>query len=510
MMQGSHRDRLVRFYQRYNPSKVSDVDIILESFEGDEDRMFAALVERYGPEPTVSAIQTTPFDDVRSALEHKALNHASSPSGEKAPDAAETPLRASSEPSPKRTRSRGEAVVRSTADANQLSSSVRSVARSNLLHIHNRLRQVVVEMSQIDPAHLAEKLTGVKDPGGAERTDALDVLQALANMRRLASAFLEESLPIVLHAESCSAPNEKQRESVPPAASPQAGLATELTPPGVVEVVLPHDVLLPPQTREQVVQPAFSACSSASVEPVCLTLHPGRYYENLILTDGVQLELKPSYVGAQVEICPLDPGVPTITVGHKALLRATGVMFVGNALGGESLVSSLLHCTAGGEAVLQNCRALGVGVSAQGLGATLRGIDCSFHSCGFAAVHLSGGAFGSFDKSRFEDCEGSLRVRDSTFRMAECTVVGSFADSIVCHGAVEGAVEACDITDGTESGLLLSPTSMVVLKRTSITGHKHYAVYAPSGAKFAVSQCNLKNNAMGEYNRPPSLSHEWR
>ena len=47
----SYRERLVRFYSKYNPEKVPLVDRALATFEGREDEMFVNLVEKYGPEP---------------------------------------------------------------------------------------------------------------------------------------------------------------------------------------------------------------------------------------------------------------------------------------------------------------------------------------------------------------------------------------------------------------------------------------------------------------------------
>lgn len=45
------RARLVRFYGRYNPGKIPQVDATLDKYVGREPRLFAALVEQYGPEP---------------------------------------------------------------------------------------------------------------------------------------------------------------------------------------------------------------------------------------------------------------------------------------------------------------------------------------------------------------------------------------------------------------------------------------------------------------------------
>eukprot|EP01065_Artemidia_motanka_P033942 TRINITY_DN41010_c0_g1_i1.p2 TRINITY_DN41010_c0_g1~~TRINITY_DN41010_c0_g1_i1.p2 ORF type:complete len:400 (+),score=132.13 TRINITY_DN41010_c0_g1_i1:124-1200(+) len=43
--------RLSRFYQAYNPARLADVPRLLHQYAGCEDQLFAALVHKYGPEP---------------------------------------------------------------------------------------------------------------------------------------------------------------------------------------------------------------------------------------------------------------------------------------------------------------------------------------------------------------------------------------------------------------------------------------------------------------------------
>jgi len=47
----STRERLVAFYTDYQPDKLDGVDGILDKYAGREDKLFAALVKKYGPEP---------------------------------------------------------------------------------------------------------------------------------------------------------------------------------------------------------------------------------------------------------------------------------------------------------------------------------------------------------------------------------------------------------------------------------------------------------------------------
>lgn len=45
------KERLVAFYTKYMPEKLDGIDAILTKYEGKEDKLFTALVKKYGPEP---------------------------------------------------------------------------------------------------------------------------------------------------------------------------------------------------------------------------------------------------------------------------------------------------------------------------------------------------------------------------------------------------------------------------------------------------------------------------
>jgi density-regulated protein DRP1 len=45
------RERLAAFYTKYMPEKLDGIDAILDKYAGKEDKLFAALVKKYGPEP---------------------------------------------------------------------------------------------------------------------------------------------------------------------------------------------------------------------------------------------------------------------------------------------------------------------------------------------------------------------------------------------------------------------------------------------------------------------------
>jgi cyclophilin family peptidyl-prolyl cis-trans isomerase len=54
------RDRLVAFYEKYNPSKLSTVDETLKKYHGKEDEMFRKLEAKYAMDPYLPATGTGP------------------------------------------------------------------------------------------------------------------------------------------------------------------------------------------------------------------------------------------------------------------------------------------------------------------------------------------------------------------------------------------------------------------------------------------------------------------
>jgi density-regulated protein DRP1 len=45
------QERLTAFYEKYQPDKVSEVPTLVEKYAGNEDKLFIALVKKYGAEP---------------------------------------------------------------------------------------------------------------------------------------------------------------------------------------------------------------------------------------------------------------------------------------------------------------------------------------------------------------------------------------------------------------------------------------------------------------------------
>ena len=53
----SYQERVFAIYQTYAPDKLSTVDSTLDKYKGNEEALLAALVKKYGPEPTGGAQQ---------------------------------------------------------------------------------------------------------------------------------------------------------------------------------------------------------------------------------------------------------------------------------------------------------------------------------------------------------------------------------------------------------------------------------------------------------------------
>ena len=54
------RDLLTQFYQEKNPTKVSEVDKLLQKYSGNEEQMFRNLAKKYGLDPSVFGVSAGP------------------------------------------------------------------------------------------------------------------------------------------------------------------------------------------------------------------------------------------------------------------------------------------------------------------------------------------------------------------------------------------------------------------------------------------------------------------
>ena len=65
------RERLVAFYTKYQPDKLDGIDGILDKYVGKEDKLFNALVKKYGPapeDPFYAAISDSDDDEGDAAV----------------------------------------------------------------------------------------------------------------------------------------------------------------------------------------------------------------------------------------------------------------------------------------------------------------------------------------------------------------------------------------------------------------------------------------------------------
>ena len=72
----THRERLVAFYEKYNPDKLPTVDATLEKFKGKEGELFAKLEAKYvkaEPIPPPSGSGPRCFLDISFNGESRAL-----------------------------------------------------------------------------------------------------------------------------------------------------------------------------------------------------------------------------------------------------------------------------------------------------------------------------------------------------------------------------------------------------------------------------------------------------
>lgn len=478
------RDRLVRFYRHYNPEKVHTVNAILESFAGNEAYLFESLVERYGPEPEPS---------VSPAKHHPS---SSSPA-----------------------RQRADAMKRNSLPLPAAGGPQGPLAPTALFQTYERLQQVAIEISHVELAPLVEHLTQIPSVAGL---DALETLKNLTLVRRLTAAFLEEAQPILKLAEEMrgqSIATQPRRETPAPEA-PATLAAHRVVEDGIIvtEKCSGCLTLLPPASRQSVLAAALEAATGPMVS---IVLHPGHYYENFHVGGATKVELKASHLGASIEMRPLDPSKPIISV--SGALEAVGVTWIGNAGPGgdddEPLGTALLHVTNGGEASLVNCHFTGGGISVHGTTTTgdtdtdrrqrpsaLRTKDCTLRNCGFAAIFVVNGAFAELESTQMICCECGVRCRDGTIRLVRCRVSEAFSDGVICHGSVEALLEETVVTTGEENGVLLSPQTMLNATKCVVSLHKHYGFYVPHGAKYTLHRCRVQDNRLGEYNRPPATT----
>jgi cytoskeletal protein RodZ len=77
-----HDARLTRFYEKYNPEKLPTIGDTLKKYEGKEEKLFAALVGKYGAEPEAPADVSAARPSTTSSSTESSSTKSSSPSAD--------------------------------------------------------------------------------------------------------------------------------------------------------------------------------------------------------------------------------------------------------------------------------------------------------------------------------------------------------------------------------------------------------------------------------------------
>lgn len=608
MSESDYRKQLVDFYAKHNPSKIADVDAILESFRGNEKLMMHALYEKYeGRQPTptstpppqpqqqappaalrtegaTKARQESQISDVSvRPRAHTAVNV----SWHHGPVGSETSANAGDEPSSQPSvtiaptqpaaeeaehnsvrsgRSGSVSVTESataTAPMNVKSSTemkrrhasvldalttqpapeagFASIMAANLEAQLGLLESQMKSIAAFDPVAIMKK-------GNDREIEAFIV--AVTNFQNQSGSFVHSCAPIVEHLKSLAtlggtilsphaadeATGSKHQQQPSQhinrfiAGTPQAHYRFEKSPSphrnreaSVVDQPV-HDRrvidVVPLDGETNVVSEIVATqCGAGDV----ILLHPGTYYENLLVGENVDVEIRPAIEGAtgRVVIIPCDAAIPAVQVVANGVLRLDGITLVDSAEGNYSHPStSNLNAqpalsdaavplmSFGGESrgEIRNVAVTGGNGGALVChNASVSFTHCIFSRCLFAAIYVKDSAHCSLTHSSLLNCEVGMRVKNTTFAIANSQIRTCVSDGVALHGTVKGVIENANITRSGGSGVLLSPSSQVLITSSVIKSNEQYGIYAPSGADFGVPGTELADNGLGGMSRPAPM-----
>ena len=441
-----HRMRLTALYARYNPEKLKSIDLILDSFRGNEDAMFAAIEEKYANP-----------DAVKRRLEERAAFDA--------------------DPS--------DSLAGYASQMERLLMSMFSYQSDHMEELTPEAAHIVVsfQSAAADFAELA-------------RTYSLELKERERNLAsRPAEAKVEAPPPR-------DAQSAIQRHVISTPAPEEASPLREGSLKPQVHSVMPLD-------GDHISQGVIGSliqnrCRNGDV----IVVHPGTYRENLVISE-MDIELRAAYATDHgVTILAADPSVPCLQVLGKARLVACQIKL--SVVDRQAQSVPVLCAEGGSTVDLTDCVVVGGGggVIASGTGTSLRMQGCTVQQAAFAGVYLKGHATLALRKCAFVACEVGLRVRDASFDIDETDFKNSASDGVTLHGSCRGSFTKCGMTDNRENGLMLSPSSSVSLSTCVIRNNQQYGIYVPSGGEYAITGCSLSANLMGSYNRAPPVQAE--
>jgi hypothetical protein len=290
-----------------------------------------------------------------------------------------------------------------------------------------------------------------------------------------------------------------------------------------------------------------------------IVLHPGTYRENIVCTEGMNLEFRPATNrdDTSVIILPADPKVPLLQLEANATVKVSSLIFqepartakeieewsraqrkkqlklqqshpnsnlsgkggfnlsgTGGGGGGaapplaNSMDVPLVSASQSARCDMRNCAFIGGtgGVLAFG-NAQVHLIQCTIRKSAFAGAYCKDSAFLSATNCHFISCEVAIRVRDSTFSMQHCDVRNSLTDGVALHGSCKGIIDRTTISASNDNGVILSPSCVVMFSNTLIERSAMWAIYAPTGADFALNGVQFADNGMGDTSLlPPTQS----
>jgi hypothetical protein len=445
-----HRRRLTALYARYNPEKLKTIDLILESFKGNEEAMFEAIEEKYAnPEA------------IRQQLEQQGKGSSFH------------------------------------ADPTDALADYTSTMERLLLGMFSYQSDHMDELTP-EAAHMFVSFQGLAaDFAELARTYTLQLKERERDVASRASEIRVEA-PV-------KAPQSSVQRHVTSTAAPEGGGSPRDVDTSKAQV---HNVM--PLDGDVLSEGVIGAliktrCKSGDV----IVVHPGTYRENIVL-DEIDIEIRAAYATDQgVTIYASDSSVPCLQVLGRARLTMSQVRL--GSTSDRQAQSVPVLCTEGGCTVdLTDCMVLGGGggIIASGIGTTVRMSGCTVQQSSFAGVYLKGRSTLTLRKCTFVACEVGLRVRDATFDISETDFKGCTSDGVTLHGSSRGSFTKSGMTDNKENGLMLSPSSSVQLSTCVIRGNQQYGIYVPSGGEYTIAGCSISANLMGSYNRAPPVQAE--
>lgn len=583
-----NRERLRRFYDKVNPAKVKDIEDLLDQFAGSEDELFSALEEKYGVSTQLGGRMTAAQQQQQQQQQpHNARQN------EQVQQQQQRLLQgAFGNTQAILSEQQAQQVENSRAPKPILPESVTMTRFATEI-----LPQMQRTLTQVQEAYgkLAESIAVANSRGVDVAKSAGWVVSAqlgAANFIASAKQFVqmaadEEQRMHDIHATLESAANVvSSATGVVRATSSSGAAATKVNlAPGALgsanqlEQMKRETMDL---SRKNVATPLGAAAQRSTrgnrvvfdVAPLggerhvisdlihshassgdLIILHPGVYYENLVLRNDIEIRVASTAGGGaasaaaslsspdgsrnqqatiaqsanlssndpsqRVTLLPADSSMPTLQiVGDGTRCLVSGVHFCKLDRQGNPLVDAAaftqdghahqdgvphISITGSGKLKLDNCTVTSGGggvvcVSQSELSANL----CLFRGCAFAGVYAKDVSFVEMVDCRIADCEVGVRIRDATLSMLRSEVVRSVTDGVVLHGAAKSEMDRAVISESGGSGLLLSSACELALTDSRLLNNGKWGVDATRGANFAVVRGMLVKNLLGPMSRQPT------